>query len=165
MTFPARIIPELTPEDAAKFWGKVESTNPGECWRWMGHHIGTGYGAFSIRGKAYPAHRVAFIIAGGELGGMDTIDHLCLTKDCVNVAHFDVCSLRENQRRAWAVQYWTHYNHRKTHCKRGHEFTPANIRWIGPADARRRACRTCIAAYRKATRLGLTVDDYLAESA
>lgn len=41
-----------------------------------------------------------------------------------------------------AVRHGTHHNTAKTHCSRGHEFTPENI-YINPSNGSRQ-CRICI---------------------
>lgn len=40
-----------------------------------------------------------------------------------------------------AVRHGTHSQASKTHCKRGHEFTPQNISWTSEGGRRCRACR------------------------
>ena len=50
------------------------------------------------------------------------------------------------------------YNLAKTHCRRGHPFAGDNLH-VRPNGAR--SCRTCMALYTRAKRLGLTVDDLL----
>ena len=58
------------------------------------------------------------------------------------------------------VRNGNHHEARKTHCKRGHEFTPENTK---PQSGRKgRRCRTCENARRRAKRRGMTLDEYLA---
>jgi NUMOD4 motif/HNH endonuclease len=42
-----------------------------------------------------------------------------------------------------AVRHGTHSMARKTHCKRGHEFTPGNTRVLINRKTTRRSCRQC----------------------
>lgn len=146
---PPRPTPLLDDEAQSRFWSRVEKGEPNECWNWTGYTVGAGYGVMRVHGKQYLVHRLSYVLHGGTIPSGDTVDHLCFNKVCVNPAHLDTCSLRENQRRAWAIQYWTHYNTKKTHCKRGHEFTPENTREL---KGGRRCCRTCVNERQRARR-------------
>lgn len=85
------------------------------------------------------AHRVAYIEAHGSIPDGKVVDHLCRNRSCVNSDHLE------------AVDNWTNVqrgnspvavNARKTHCIRGHEFTPENT--IVPAKRpTQRYCRAC----------------------
>lgn len=119
----------------AAFWHKVDRT--GECWLWTGRGDAGGYGRVHYDGRDGYAHRLAYELLVGAIPDGLVIDHLCRVRNCVNPAHLEVVTQRENILRsdgAGAV------NARKTHCKRGHEFTPENTIRI----AQGRNCRTCL---------------------
>ena len=108
------------------------------CWLWQGGGNGNGYGrtGHMSDGKQWYAHRYMWTTMRGPIPEGMTIDHLCRVTACVNPQHLEVVTMRENILRgnsACAV------NARKTHCPRGHEFTPENIAW----DRGRRGCRIC----------------------
>jgi excisionase family DNA binding protein len=84
------------------------------------------------------------MIAGIELPPGLVIDHVrdrgCKYRDCVRLDHLELVTLVENTLRGdnpLAV------NKRKTHCKRGHEFTSLNTRTTTIGGRR---CRTCAQA-------------------
>ena len=56
------------------------------------------------------------------------------------------------------VRNGEHNHARKTHCKRGHEFTPENTLRIRGSN--RRTCRTCKNASARARNRGMTLDEY-----
>ena len=128
---------ELTDKQIANFWNKVTFT--GSCWEW--HRLDrTGYGRFAYwqdgKCKSHMAHRVAwFLLMGKEPSGM--LDHLCRNRSCVNPDHLEPITNRENILRGYAPAA---INARKTHCIRGHEFTPENTRIRKNGN---RSCREC----------------------
>lgn len=126
--------------DLDRFLAKVEVD--GDCWIWVGATDGDGrYGAFydSATGEVVRAHRWAYEHLT-QLNIPQVIDHLCRRTRCVNPNHLEPVSQTTNIRRSgWGGGV----NYRKTHCKRGHEFTPENTRPRGP-DGRWRECIRCI---------------------
>lgn len=117
------------------FWSKVEA-QPDGCWLWCAGLNHEGYGKFSTGGRTYAAHRFSYEQVTGLIPSGLEIDHLCRTRRCVNPAHLEAVTKRENVRRAMAARGWV------THCKRGHEFTPENtyVRKNGTRFCNR--CRT-----------------------
>ncbi|MGO3650436.1 HNH endonuclease signature motif containing protein [Agrococcus casei] len=83
-----------------------------------------------------PAHRFAYADSRGAIPEGLEIDHLCRNRSCVNPKHLEAVSKRENLARGYAVPA---INARKTHCKRGHEFTAENTYRWGSS----RICRAC----------------------
>lgn len=112
----------------ADFRSFVKITDDG-CHEWCGY-IFNGYGMY----RKFFAHRVAYTIYVGPIPPKLTIDHLCRNKTCVNPAHLEPVPQRTNTNRGFAVLVPL-----RTHCKRGHLWTPENtIRW-----QTYRYCRTC----------------------
>lgn len=84
------------------------------CWMWIGGIGRDGYGKFSIDYKNRPAHRIAYAMFRGAIPTGMQIDHLCRTRACVNPAHLEPVTNRENTIRANAARG------PRTHCRRGH---------------------------------------------
>lgn len=119
------------------FWAHVEK-QPDGCWLWLGRATPNGYGYLpSDRASTY-AHRYSWLaIHGLEIPDGLQLDHLCRVKLCVNPAHMEPVTHRENTLRS---DNPCAQNARKTHCLRGHEFTPENT-WLDKYGHRH--CREC----------------------
>ncbi|WP_425456790.1 HNH endonuclease [Aeromicrobium piscarium] len=88
------------------------------------------------RWRTLAAHRVSLLIAGVELIPGRVVDHICRVRRCVNPEHLRQLTNRDN---ILAGVGATAINARKTHCKRGHEYTPENTY----QGNRGRECREC----------------------
>jgi len=110
------------------------------CWIWQGSIGAGGYGKLWRKGKTLLAHRWIYEKDVGPIPEGLTLDHLCRQRDCVNPAHLEPVTTKENLRRGESPSARIA---RKTHCKRGHEFTTDNT-YIGAGG--RRCCRSCMRA-------------------
>lgn len=121
---------------AERFWPKVEKTD--SCWPWRGSVDRKGYGRLRVDGRTALAHRIGYELCVGPIPEGLTLDHLCRNRGCVNPAHLEPVTHRENCLRA--VSGPIIENAAKTHCKHGHAFTLENT-YVGPNGSR--ICRTC----------------------
>lgn len=136
----------LSSQQRDTFWHFVEE-QPTGCWEWRGHLFSTfGYGQFRVGYRNLKAHRISWTLTRGPIPNNVTLDHLCRNPKCVNPEHLEIASNKENILRGTSP---TAINARKTHCKRGHEFTPDNLR---RQRADRRECLQCYKDRRKAKR-------------
>ena len=119
-----------------RFLEKVETTE--SCWLWRGFVDPGGYGHIWYSGRPWRAHRVAYELYVGPIPEGLQLDHLCRVRHCVNPAHLEPVTFQENIRRSPIAINRIHAA--KTHCIRGHEFTPENTRLNSKGY---RACRTC----------------------
>ena len=73
---------------------------PGGCVEWLGSVNAQGYGRVRTASQGdFQAHRVALAIAGVDIPQGFVVDHICRNRRCVNVAHLDVTTPRENTAR------------------------------------------------------------------
>ena len=112
-----------------RWWNHVVKTET--CWIWIGAKSLAGYGRFQSDGHLSLAHRVGYRALVGPIPSGLQLDHLCRTPSCVNPAHLEPVTAKENIRRHHSIQ---------THCSQGHEFTPANTR---SHKRHWRICRQC----------------------
>ena len=124
-----------------RFWAKVDKRRPGECWPWLGTILNTGYGQFKAGDKRYMAHRYAYEVTLGPIPAGLQIDHVrargCVMTQCVNPAHLEAVTPRENWLRSDAP---TRMNLEKTTCPRGHAYDATRV---GPRGTRYRSCKEC----------------------
>ena len=105
-----------------------------ECWPWTGRIADNGYGKLRTYGKSRSeviergAHRLVYQEFVGPIPEGLQLDHLCRNRECVNPAHLEVVTQRDNILRGSSPSA---INARKTQCKRGHSLDPD------------RACRIC----------------------
>lgn len=120
----------------ARFWAKVNAK--GSCWEWTASTKGNGYGQVKHRDRKSPlfAHRAAYEILVGPIPDGMTLDHLCKNTLCVNPDHLEVVTMKVNALRSSSPPA---INAIKTHCVRGHEYSPDNL--VG--GTRGRKCKVC----------------------
>ena len=123
--------------DIQKFWSNINKTET--CWLWIGRtkDRNSTYGAMSVKGREYPAHRLSYLVLKGDIPKGFVIDHLCRVPACVNPDHLEVVTIRENNLRGIAP---SSDNARKTHCQHGHPLFGENL-YIEPRGFRN--CREC----------------------
>ncbi len=142
--------------DEARFLQKINQNGPlacnhpefGRCWIWLAYRSPVdGRGRFGIGSVVHLAHRWAYEHWIGPIPDGFQLDHFACDNGaggCVNPWHVRPTTPRENTLRSNAIS--ARYLAR-THCGRGHEFTPENTR-IGSKGER--VCIACRAENRRA---------------
>lgn len=109
------------------------------CWIWQLIPNNSGYGMAKATdgGHRVMAHRAVYELLIGPIPPLLVLDHVvCRVRICVNPAHVEPVSTRENVLRGARGRSITR-------CVHGHEYTPENTEWRGPSGRKRRRCRTC----------------------
>jgi hypothetical protein len=124
-------LPRNTEES---FWAKVDKS--GDCWVWQGW-TRRGYGQYSLWGRSWGVHQIAYILEHGSTPEGLQIDHLCRNRACVRASHLEAVTQLENLHRGFSPSA---LNIGKTHCPKGHEYTEDNTYRNNKGS---RSCLTC----------------------
>lgn len=114
----------------ARFWSKVNKDGPVSpivgtpCWLWTGWACSQGYGRFLVEGKSKRAHRCSYETCVGKIQDDLVLDHLCRVRHCVNPAHLEQVTNRENIFRGMSGPT---ANSKKSHCLNGHILLGDNL--------------------------------------
>lgn len=110
------------------------------CWVWHAA-VSPGpppgkwpYGIMQFNGKMQMAHRVSYQLHRGPIAEGMQLDHLCRNTRCVNPAHLEPVTAKENIRRG------KNPRREQTHCLNGHPLSGDNL-YLKPSG--RRECRIC----------------------
>lgn len=120
----------LTPDDEynRRWMDRLKertTTNDKGCFLWTGPVTTKGYPSHAHRKWRTGGHRIAYMIMHGvQLEKDQFVCHSCDQPNCWNPAHLWIGDALTNQqdKNAKRRNYFTN----KTHCRRGHEFTPEN---------------------------------------
>lgn len=114
----------------------------GICWEWQGYVLnpgvpGRGHGRTRVGDQRVLVHRWVWEHLVGPIPAGLEIDHLCRNNLCCNPDHLEPVTHRVNTLRGSAPSA----RHAvKTHCLRGHEYTPENTKRGSRGG---RVCRQC----------------------
>lgn len=105
----AKPIPELSDDDAERFWSGILARGLHECWPGASSGDLSGYSSFVINGKSHYKHRVAYYLEFGQVPDGKIVCHTCDMKGCVNPRH---------------LYAGTHQSNRADHLARALHFPP-----------------------------------------
>lgn len=125
----------------ARFWAKVQVNHLTSCWEWTASRR-DGYGRYKAIGNRL-AHRVSYEALVDEIPTNLQLDHTCRVRHCVNPAHLEPVTQRENVLRGVGV---TARNAHRDACPEGHPYNGDNLY---QAPNGNRVCRICREAARQ----------------
>jgi hypothetical protein len=118
-----RKSPVTTPMEE-RLAARIDYQGDDQCWEWRGWRDRHGYGRIDVKRVSRLAHRIAYEILIGPIPDGLELDHLCRNTSCVNPAHLEPVTHRENMGRGTFAT--------KTHCPAGHlyaEHMDPNATW------------------------------------
>jgi HNH endonuclease len=89
-------VKRIVGDDEARWWSHADRRGPDECWPWTAFIDDDGYGRFWDGSRVGYAARWGYEHFAGPLPGRQMPDHLCRFRACVNWAHLEPVTNREN---------------------------------------------------------------------
>jgi hypothetical protein len=121
-----------------QIWDRIVLIDSG-CMQFTGTGLTThGYASVGYDNKSWEAHRLLWRYLFGPLNKELQLDHLCRNRWCVNIAHLEPVTRRENIIRGISPA-GMHF--RAIHCPQGHLYTADNTAMTNGGKSRR--CKTC----------------------
>ena len=120
-----------------RFLSKVEKS-PNGCWLWTGAISMKGYARFGVNGRNCHGHRVSYQLFRGDIPDGMQVCHKCDNPRCVRPDHLFIGDNSANQRDAVAKK--RHFQVKKTHCAKGHEYSSDNTYYRSNGN---RICKQC----------------------
>jgi hypothetical protein len=149
------VVKRIIGDDMYRLISKTDKgPHPDGCWYFTGAIGSHGYGNIWFQGKYTSTQRMCYKIFCGEIPENMHVDHLCHTREncsgvvkcrhrkCIRPSHLTLATHRDNLLRG---NGGGGDNIRKTHCSRGHLFTPETtyVRpGVKPGNSSR-DCRIC----------------------
>lgn len=134
-----------TDEERLKKFHESYTVNPETgCWEWNRLKNLQGYGQFSAAGKGSTksASRWSHIRFIGPIPEGYFVCHKCDNPPCVNPEHLFAATQRVNMQDC--VEKGRFHWKNKTHCPRGHEYTPENTSVeVQRGGYQNRICKQC----------------------
>jgi hypothetical protein len=132
--FQENKMPSLLDRLTSKYVVDAESG----CWVWTGAFSNKRnkwlYGLILVEKKLRMAHRVMYEMKVGKIPEGLQLDHLCRNTKCINPAHLEPVTAKENIARS------INFQSSKTQCINGHELAGPNL-YVKPNGSRE--CRIC----------------------
>lgn len=157
-------------EPIEDYFDRAVIKQPTGCWLFPQIDVTSGYAVLHVRALGpgnLLIHRWSYEHHVGPIPDGHQIDHLCHTADtacpggrdcphrrCVNPRHLEPVTITENVLRGRGPLAT---NKRKTHCSRGHEFTPENTYRYSKRPGTR-ACKRCQIETQRLRRAGLPIE-------
>lgn len=150
---------QSSPRLVERFNSKVRITST--CHEWTGYCDPNGYGRFRTQGVVTYAHRFAYELHNGPVPDGLHVDHLCRNRKCVNPAHLQAVTVRENvmrpnsnaapARRArgevvTSTKGISRPRPLQATCRQGHPMCGENL-YVRPSG--KRVCRECMRHHRR----------------
>lgn len=115
----------------------------GDCMIWQGGKTSHGYGVVVYMNQQTTTHRVLYMLRHGAIPAGMEIDHTCNRRDCINPAHHQLVTHKENMQRG---------AQRRTTCRAGHPWDDKNtyvttIKRKQGGTREQRYCRICRAKH------------------
>lgn len=107
------------------------------CKLWDGYLV-DGYGQTTHDGKRWYVHRLEWTKHHGQIPDGLLVCHACDVRNCYEITHLFLGTNRDNIRDM--IMKGRGKGQKKTHCIRGHEYTPENT-YVNPRGWR--SCRAC----------------------